>query len=275
MKPDQPSAEVSVAEMLDDPAKYLQILARVVPADAATAAVLSFARSLFSTQLAGQHCLKQLVGEIQALLSQTTTEEAPQSPNEKLTEEQVAGGKDNKEKPDADSAASCLREAPMVRMAESVQQTESVISVEQKASTKEQDVQRKKSSTSLDNCVSETKSTQEQGTKRKKSSTSLDNCVSETANTKEQGIKRKKSSASLDNCVSEAASTCSDGFDNESKQEIKQSSSLQERIAALGGNGPALVAWKRQLDAMQTELRKEYAVYSAAKDLSDSQQMDS
>ena len=165
---------------------------------------------------------------------------------------------------DFDAGSSECREEHLLLPEEEEEKEE-----EQKPSTKEQDVQRKMSSTSLDNCVSETASTKEQGIKRKKSSTSLDNCVSVTASTKEQGIKRKKSSASLDNCVSEAASTSSDDFDNEIKQEIKQSARLQQRIAALGGNGPALSAWKRELDAMEIELRKEYAVYRAAKDLSD------
>jgi len=119
-----------------------------------TEAVLNFAKSLFITQLIGQHDIKPLVNKIEALLRKPTTQEAPQSPNEKLTEEQAAGGKDDSEKPYAPS---------VVPMAESVQQAESVISVEQ-------------------------------GTKPKKSTTSLNDCVSESANTKEQGIKRKKSS---------------------------------------------------------------------------------
>jgi len=81
------TAEVSLVEMLDDPAKYLRILAGVVPADSETAAVLDFARSLFSAQLAGKHCLKQILIKTQALLSQTTAGQ-PASSNAK---EQIAG----------------------------------------------------------------------------------------------------------------------------------------------------------------------------------------
>ena len=68
-----------LVEMLGDPAKYLRILAGVVPADAETAEVLDFTRSLFVTQLAGHHDLKQIVGELQALLPQTTAGKAASS----------------------------------------------------------------------------------------------------------------------------------------------------------------------------------------------------
>ena len=95
----------------------------------------------------------------------------------------------------------------------------------------------------------------------------MDNCVSETASTKEHGVKRKKGSAYLDNCVSEAASTSSDDCHHEITQEMKQSVSLQQRIAALGGNGTTLSAWRTELDAMEFELRKEYAVYRAAEEV--------